>query len=140
MFASGRADWSANRNATEGTPQDIWKFQPWRSPGMAPVTDPCGMAGGNPTPMYNGAEYTATQYAKQGDLGSRVLKPRPSGTAWAAGGVANVCWYIAFNHGGGYKYRICPRDDALTEACFAKPENQLDFASDYHVVQFADGQ
>ena len=120
--------WSANRNATEGSPQDIWKYQPWRSPGLAPVNDACGMAGGNPTAMctppayrlpppfrlqlhlllvrplllrYNGAEYKTTPFAKQGDLGSRVLPPRPSGTNWVAGGVANVSWYIAFNHGGG---------------------------------------
>ena len=33
-----------------GTPEDIWKFQPWRSPGLAPVSDPCGMAGGSPFP------------------------------------------------------------------------------------------
>ena len=52
------------------------------------------MAGGNPYPMYNGAEYVPTEYAKQGDLGSFVLKPRPTGTVWKAGGTANVSWYI----------------------------------------------
>lgn len=140
-----------------------------RSPGAAPVDDPCGMAGGAPTPMYNGGEYTKTKYAKQGDLGSKVLKPRDTGTVWKAGGcvkyynlssccclgpecispiltcyarshaitrVANVSWYIAFNHGGGYKYRICPRSYELTEDCFALPEHQLEFASNEHVVLF----
>ena len=131
--------WSANRNATEGTEQDIWKYQPWRSPGLAPVTDACGMAGGNPYAMYNGAEYTPTQYASQGDLGSFVLKPRPTGTVWAAGSVVNVSWYIAFNHGGGYKYRLCPRTEQLTEACFQRPEHQLEFASEESVVLFASG-
>ena len=131
--------WSANRNATEGTEHDIWKYQPWRSPGLAPVTDACGMAGGNPYAMYNGAEYTPTQYAAQGDLGSFVLKPRPTGTVWAAGSVVNVSWYIAFNHGGGYKYRLCPRTEQLTEACFQRPEHQLEFASEESVVLFASG-
>ena len=46
-------------------------------------------------------------------------------TVWQSGGVANVSWYIAFNHGGGYKYRICPKSEQLTEACFAKPEHQV---------------
>jgi hypothetical protein len=131
--------WSANINATAGGPHDIWKFQPWRSPGLAPVTDPCGMAGGNPYAMYNGAEYTPTQYAKPGDLGSYVLKPRDMGTVWKAGGTVNVSWYIAFNHGGGYKYRICPKSEQLTEACFQRPEHQIEFASDEHVVQFSTG-
>jgi len=130
---------SANRNATAMSEQDIWKYQPWRSPGLAPVDDPCGMAGGTPTPAFNGGEYTTTKYAKQGDLGSITLKPRPTGITWKAGGLANVSWYIAFNHGGGYKYRICPRSSPLTEECFAKPENQLIFAADYHVVEFKDG-
>jgi len=131
--------WSANRNATEGTPQDIWKYQPWRSPGLAPVNDACGMAGGNPTPMYNGAEYTPTPFAKQGDLGSVVLKPRDMGVVWKAGSLVNVSWYIAFNHGGGYKYRICPRSMPLTEECFQLPEHQLDFASREHIVLFKEG-
>ena len=120
--------WSANRNCTGtcvGSPKDIWKYQPWRSPGMAPVADACGMAGGSAKAMFNGAEYSPTIYGKQGDLGSYVLKPRPSGTVWQSGGVANVSWYIAFNHGGGYKYRICPKSEQLTEACFAKPEHQV---------------
>merc|ERR1712216_180057 len=43
---------SANRNATPGTAQDIWQYQPWRSPGLAPVSDPCGMAGGSPVPVF----------------------------------------------------------------------------------------
>lgn len=72
---------------------------------MAPVSDACGMAGGVAAPMYNGGEYTPTQYAKQGDLGSYVLKPRPTGIVWERGSHVNVSWYIAFNHGGGYKYR-----------------------------------
>jgi len=130
---------TANRNATPGTEQDIWKFQPWRSPGLAPVSDPCGMAGGSPIPVYNGGEYVPTKYGKQGDLGSKVLAPRPTGITWKAGGVANASWYIAFNHGGGYKYRLCPSNQTLSEECFAKPEHQLEFASTEHVVLFKDG-
>jgi hypothetical protein len=50
------------------------------------------MAGGSPIPVFNGGEYTATKYAKQGDLGSVVLQPRPTGIVWKRGGVANVSW------------------------------------------------
>ena len=71
--------WTSNRNATEMSPQDIWKYQPFRSPGLAPLSDVCGMAGGSPVPVFNGGEYTPTPYGKQGDLGSHVLKPRPTG-------------------------------------------------------------
>ena len=117
------------------------------------------MAGGSPYPMrrvgaekvaraaaatrrprrYNGAEYTETEHAKQGALGSYVLRPRETGATWTAGAVVNVSWYIAFNHGGGYKYRVCPRASQLTEACFQRPEHALEFASTEHVVLFADG-
>lgn len=30
-----------------GSVQDLFKFNPWRAPGKAPVFDSCGMAGGN---------------------------------------------------------------------------------------------
>jgi hypothetical protein len=53
----------------------------------------CGMAGGSPKPVFNGGEYTPTVYGKQGDLGSQVLKPRPTGIVWRAGSVVNVSWY-----------------------------------------------
>ena len=82
---------------------------------MAPVTDPCGMAGGSPKPGINGGEYTTTHHKdadgnmytlKQGDLGSHALKKRPTGTVWKSGGLVNVSWYIAFNHGGGCKLPV----------------------------------
>ena len=76
---------TANRNTKLDSPEDIWRFQPWRSPGKAPVSgesgstslsdgfwrpashpslssDPCGMAGGSPVPGINGGEYTTTEH------------------------------------------------------------------------------
>ena len=53
------------------------------------------------TPRASASRYLETKFAKSGDLGSYTLQPRPTGTVWQAGGVANVSWYIAFNHGGG---------------------------------------
>jgi hypothetical protein len=93
---------TANRNTKIDSPEDIWKFQPWRSPGRAPVADPCGMAGGSPVPGINGGEYTTTHHLdkdgrpytlKQGDLGSHALRKRPTGVVWESGGLANVSWY-----------------------------------------------
>lgn len=95
------------------------------------------MAGGTPSAAFNGGEYTTTKYAKQGDLGSTQLRPRETGIVWKRGGVANVSWYIAFNHGGGYSYRLCPRSEPLTEECFQN--NLLEFASTEHLVLFKSG-
>ena len=61
-----------------------------------------------------------TKHAKQGDLGSRTLPPRASGTVWAAGSVVEVSWNLLANHGGGYQYRLCPASKPLTEDCFFK--------------------
>lgn len=128
--------WTANHNATEGTVADIFKFNPWRAPGTAPVFDACGMAGGNPTEVFNAGAYNATKFAKQGDLGSKVLHQRPSGTRWTRGGVARVRWQQTAGHGGGYQFRLCPANEPLTEACFQRMP--LEFASDKHILRFND--
>jgi len=112
--------WSANQNATPGSPEDIWRFHPWRAPGHAPVFDACGMAGGVQQEVFNAGAYNTTAHAKQGDLGSQVLKPRPSGTTWHRGATAKARWQMTARHGGGYQYRLCPRSEPLTEACFQK--------------------
>ena len=88
-----------NRNATANTPSDVYRYNPWRSPGNAPSFDPCGMAGGTWKPAFNGAEYKTTKFAKQGDLGSKVLELLPSGVVWEVGGLAEVSFYIKANHG-----------------------------------------
>jgi hypothetical protein len=36
---------TVNRNATAGSPEDIYKHNPWRAPGSAPVANACGLAG-----------------------------------------------------------------------------------------------
>ena len=63
--------------------------------------DACGMAGGVSVEMFNAAAYNLTKFAKQGDLGTAVLKPRPTGTVWKRGGTAKARWQITANHGGG---------------------------------------
>lgn len=37
--------WSLNRDAVPGSSLDIYKHNPWRAPGAAPVSDACGLAG-----------------------------------------------------------------------------------------------
>ena len=81
------------------------------------------MAGGEPlagAQPRQGAKYTATIHAKQGDLGSVSLPHTPTNTTWRAGQLAEVSWTMRSNHGGGYSYRLCPRDEKLTEACFQR--------------------
>ena len=40
-----------NVHAAAGSEDDVYRFNPWRAPGSAPVTDACGMAGGRPHPV-----------------------------------------------------------------------------------------
>ena len=98
--------WTMNRWAVEGSVNDSYRFNPWRAPGSAPVNDACGMAGGT-TPNHAGpgdAVFAPTEFAKMGDLGSKVLQPAPSGTVWTIGDEVEVSWGIRYNHGGGYQY------------------------------------
>jgi hypothetical protein len=82
-----------------GSAEDQWRSTPWRAPGSAPVLDACGMAGGTPTETHSGAQYFPTPNGRQGDLGSKTLKPLPTGTVWTAGSMQNVSWAINANHG-----------------------------------------
>lgn len=127
---------SMNQNATAGSVQDIFYFNPWRAPGRAPVFDPCGKAGGSDHEAFNAGAYNETRFAKQGDLGSVVLKPRPTGTVWKRGATEKARWQYTASHGGGYQFRLCPANSPLTEACFKKMP--LKFAApNGHTVLFA---
>ena len=111
-----------NRHAPCNSESDWTRHNPWRAPGSAPVFDACGKAGGQDVfdPLRGATYYVPTAHAKVGDLGSVVLPPRPMGTAWRRGATVKASWTISANHGGGYQYRICPRGEALTEACFQR--------------------
>lgn len=111
-----------NRHAPCGSQSDWTRHNPWRAPGSAPVYDACGKAGGQNTfaPYGGGTYYIPTAYAKVGDLGSEVLPYRPLGTVWQRGATVKASWTINANHGGGYQYRLCPRGELLTEACFQR--------------------
>jgi hypothetical protein len=113
---------TVNTNAECGAPDDFWYHHPWRYPGISPVTDACGTAGGilpGQGQGSAGASYTDTEKVKHGDLGSK-LPPLDSGTTWKAGAGVEVAWNLKAWHGGGYTYRLAPADEPLTEANFQK--------------------
>lgn len=116
-----------NIDADCGSPEDFWYYAPWRYPGISPVIDSCGSAGGvlkGQQPGAAGAIYTDTEFAKLGDIGSD-LPPMPTGTVWTAGDVVEVAWTQKAWHGGGYYYRLCPVGQPLDEDCFQ--QMPLDF-------------
>jgi len=129
---------TVNRNATAGSPQDIYKHNPWRAPGTAPVADACGLAGGTPWPqeVSEAGDYTTTKFAHHGMNGT-ALPELDSGTVWTIGLEAEVTWQVENNHGGGYSYRLCPADQKLTEECFQS--HQLDFVQDQQAIVFRNG-
>ena len=122
-----------NRAAACNSDADLYKHNPWRAPGNAPVFHACGMAGGGPKRQPGEAKITPTVFAAQGDLGS-VLPPAPTGVSWKAGTVVEAKWSVRANHGGGYQYRLCPASEEPTEACFRR--TPLEFASARHRLEW----
>ena len=62
-----------------GSPEDFYFYMPWRYPGISPVTDSCGIAGGilpGQQKGIAGADYTETPLAKLGDrVPSQAMLP-----------------------------------------------------------------
>jgi hypothetical protein len=129
---------SVNRAAAAGSPQDIYKHNPWRYPGSAPTANACGLAGGTPWGKEVGeaGDYTNTTYAHHGMQGTD-LNPLFTGVEWKIGGEGEVTWQVENNHGGGYQYRLCPADQELTEECFQS--HPLDFNQDEQAIVFKNG-
>lgn len=129
---------SLNQNATPFAPNDIYRHNPWRAPGSAPVADPCGLAGGTPwaPDVPEEGVYKKTKYAHHGMKGTDLPK-MPTRTVWKIGGEATVSWNVRNNHGGGYQYRLCPASEPLTEQCFQK--YPLEFVQERHAILFANG-
>merc|ERR1711907_188896 len=122
-----RHAWTLNMGAVEGSKEDVYRYNPWRAPGYAPVVDPCGMAGGKlPTQDIGGdSVFVANKFAKMGDLGSN-LPPSTKKEVWKAGSWVEVGWGPLYNHGGGYQYRLCSAKEKLTEECFQKKPLEFD--------------
>jgi len=130
-----KPEWrTGNRGAVPFSKEDWTRYNPWRAPGLAPIFDSCGMAGGGRTPGSESGEYNTTVYAKQGDVGSNL--PAVQSTVWKAGGLGLTGWFIRANHGGGYAFRLCPAGETLDEKCFNKIH--LDFEGP-QVLRWNDG-
>lgn len=129
---------TVNRNAKAGSIYDIYKHNPWRAPGTAPVADACGLAGGTPwgPNVPEAGDYVNTTYAHHGTRGS-TLPEMDTGVVWKIGGEAEVTWQIRNNHGGGYQYRLCPLSANLSEACFQN--YTLDFVRHKQAIVFPNG-
>ena len=92
-----------NRNSVAMSANDTYQWNPWRSPGSAPVADACGMAGGDAADQKRGGEakFHAVPWAKQGDLGSIALKKGPPTAIYRNGSSVEMAWGLRYNHGGG---------------------------------------
>ena len=122
--------WNRGNRSVYG---DWTRYHPWRAPGHAPVADPCGMAGAYKT--FNPVGGETPIGAKQFDKGSLLPKSqRPA--KWLSGGVMEVGWMPASNHGGGYVYSLCPANESLTEACFRR--TTLPFVGNHHTIRHLD--
>ena len=55
------------------------------------------MAGGAPVWRSTQLSYYDTSNAKQGDLGSKVLPPNPTGVVWKAGEIVEAKWSVRAN-------------------------------------------
>jgi len=129
---------AVNRDAERNSKYDIYRHNPWRAPGFAPIADACGLAGGTPWVALAPEEgqYVNTTHARHGMKGTS-LPPMDTGTVWKAGGEAEVVMAIKFNHGGGYAYRLCPADQELTEECFQA--NHLEFVQEKQALLLKNG-
>lgn len=97
--------------------------------------NPCGVSGGDKVEgtAGNGGD-PAPGYAL-GHHGSDLpplkgIKPR----VWKVGDVVDAAWAVIANHGGGYQYRLCPKNSPQTEECFQK--TPLEFVGDEQYIQY----
>lgn len=96
------------------------ELTPWRAPGTAPIDSPCGN-------LENSLHH---------DDG-RNLPRNPMNTTWHAGSIVSVASTVFINHGGGWSWRLCPKNTPLTEECFQ--QHYLRFVGDSAVVHYTDG-
>jgi hypothetical protein len=74
---------------------DFTKYHPWRAPGFAPTSDPCGMGGAYMVEKEGGMIPAGQSqlFTRGSDL---PASPRAS---WRAGEAVEVAWMVGSNHG-----------------------------------------
>jgi len=118
-------------------PSDWSYYHPWRAPGTAKLLNPCGLSGGSTKNNDIAGGYGwDTIVGVQGYPGTS-LPPVKYKTIWQRGSNVEVAWGIAANHGGGYQYRLCPKESDLTEECFQK--NPLSFSQKTQILKWMNG-
>lgn len=130
--------WNPRNKSPKG---DFTKYNPWRSPGKAPVQNPCGVASGfhagwkgAEIPMVKDGPSTFPAYMFGTELPPLKNYTKP---VYKKGSNVTVSWGIAANHGGGYSYRLCPLSEKPTEACFQK--YSMPFLNEETVIHYPDG-
>merc|ERR1719443_1553364 len=127
-----------SRGLEPGKGVDATFDHPWRSPGTAPITSPCGINGGNPLGCPKGNPYPGNcnsggfGHGADGRLGFNTGKV----TTWAAGSIQDIEWYVHANHNGGYSYRLVKKPANamdLKEEDFLK--NSLKFTGN-HLIKY----
>ena len=131
-------------NAYGSSPRGDWnRYMPWRAPGTSRPIDSCGIASGfkPDAAVQYPHQFSEASGIRQGQRGTD-LPPGPI-TQWEAGSIVDLSFYLVVNHGGGYQYRVCPKQnkdeddtDTVDEACFER--NPLVFADDHHTVFHGD--
>ena len=163
---SGGCNWFENATRTSGatmaqhsplrTFADVgpdfedWSARnPWRAPGTAAVSSPCGSEGGNPRGcvQLGGNGTRGPCVTDDGGFGygpdGRSLGGLGVITSWPRGGIVEAGWSIRSNHGGGYSYRLCRKPASgnwtdVTEDCFQR--TPLDFAGNTSFIAYAGGE
>jgi len=120
---------------------DTTRKAPWRAPGTAPITSPCGIEGGNPCGCPAGNPGTGGcmpgGYGHGTDGRTYLGRSDAPVTQWTAGSIETVKFNLHNNHGGGYNYRLCKRPANpmdVTEECFQKMP--LKFVGDVSKVDY----
>lgn len=129
---------SLTYNANGMSPRGAWnQHMPWRAPGTSKPIDSCGIASGfrPEAAVQYPHKFSASSGIQQGQRGTE-LQPGPI-TQWEAGSIVDLSFYLVVNHGGGYQYRVCPKDGSnMDESCFE--QNPLVFADGFHTVFHGD--
>ena len=98
--------------------------------------NPCGVAGGGHVGGGIAKGGHPPYKFRTGYEGTKLPELPGPKTVWKAGSNVDVQWAIIANHGGGYQYRLCPKD--ATGGCTEKrfQETPLKFAGDKSWIQW----